>query len=914
MSPRLFKNFLAIFFLSTVVLGSGSVALGGKGSKRSCEESLFPVKEDLSPSDLEGIKVTKFWEDPSLLIDPNKTSHLNGIMVWQLADFFKKKSRLPLSHEWQSMLVALIKKLAPVSGRPPSKTKEFDDSEPSFEATKLAEIAEEGLDRYFELKKAPGNIDALLSLSVKYVPDSFETARARIRKFAAGYFIEHLRPPQILDISHKLSLPENLVNLLVEPREEFWKSVFRDDGTVYTKVQSKITRAFVNAMTGKERPTHLKTAATTPDVDAIHRALVRGNPQLLADHVQGKFSVQHVSWLLNQNREQATEYEKTRLPMPVLFPEGLVEIETQALLGSPHQMTNYRPSQIGGLTLLARAQILRKVIEDSPAFIMTSANAGMPINADMLASMKIFAKEKGYPIVVKIVGGMTLIPPELLNDPQIYILTETIENRYLRLWDIEVSAKQMRPITSKDNATQVDIGQLSIIGHPQLRNLVLPTGSNHIRQTEIWTTGSISEDYYPSRLLIQDQTSRMAKMRHSLSFLIVEKADSKAGELKEGVQNFWHPRPVIYKDSRNQGGWAGFIDLGQRYELKEKKKGIEVKRNFDPPTTFYVGDLHERFSSQDLLVIFREIIRKYGITEILFPDSIDGDSHNRWNDLLVRSQAHMHTEGRLDIHLEYMQFVQTINVLQEEFPDLVIVIQKANHNDRAAKLLQNPSETQRVINGPFIEELQWAMSKGFGRDPMEYILKWRNKVADSLGQISPSVKKYYEENAIRVADPERIVVLHAGEPFHAGTYALHHHGHRGANGAKGSANGHARSNKRGVTADSHVKSIIGENIVVGVSTDPREMDYAVEGYSAWSMSPALIYQSNDTAQLLTYSNLAKNYMADPDVKPLPPEAFFGDDPLVIVEHDNDRLNTGVHIIDQWSHFTRPITNFFESLK
>ena len=127
-------------------------------------------------------------------------------------------------------------------------------------------------------------------------------------------------------------------------------------------------------------------------------------------------------------------------------------------------------------------------------------------------------------------------------------MTNTIANSRLKISSIGILPKNQNPFASLKKYGQFLPGQTIIVGHPQLAHEIIPTSSNHVQETALWSTGSLSKPLYPFAFPVQARTSNLAKNFHRNAFLVLEKNDGGSGLDERGVPNQWHVRQVEFKN------------------------------------------------------------------------------------------------------------------------------------------------------------------------------------------------------------------------------------------------------------------------------------------------------------------------------------------------------------------------------
>jgi hypothetical protein len=158
---------------------------------------------------------------------------------------------------------------------------------------------------------------------------------------------------------------------------------------------------------------------------------------------------------------------------------------------------------------------------------------------------------------------------------------------------------------------------------------------------------------------------------------------------------------------------------------------------------------------------------------------------------------------------------------------------------------------------------------------------------------------------LRLVDPDRVRFLRPDQNWVTGPQDnfVHHgyHGHRGIGFKPGSPEAHASAAEKITTGHIHWPGISGNWWSVG-ATALKDADYALGSYSN-SMHADIITYPDGSRQQLTFSYLTESYHQREDLGLLSSNEFFGDDPLKVVENDNDLVDSEVALAmdphDMW---------------
>lgn len=841
-------------------------------AQAACAVALLPAQP------LPKVAFTHIWKGDQTPKADN-VKWINGAIIYETAVFAAKNKRLPEYAELVERMGMYV-------------TDEEMDA-------KGAKTALDGLLKkpgtFFKLEGALPNLQTALRIGMRELGDRFAPLRTKAESEAVKFFEHHLRAPTIEELALEVNVTADVAVALVDDADAFWVSAAKNNQTRVHKVRERIVTAFLRAAKQSDVPGYRRVLRTTPTLEELHHALVRGDKThtLAADYAAGLLPLNELSALVG-----ITEHEKTtpqRVAYPVLF-KGLGGLEEEVRAQTPQFFNNFHSDVIFGPE---RKDAILKAVTESPGFIAVCATRGIPLEESQYQLMLHIAERRNIPIIVWPANQeLDGLDPRLLNNPRVHILTNTIENPYIRLYALPIMAKNKNPFASLDQTRQFLPGQLTIVGHGQTRHLLIPTGSNQWRDTPYWGAGTMNQPIFPFQNAASGRISGLAAKYVNNGFLMVEKADTQSGLMGEGAQNFWHVRNVYYVNDTAVGGKASVTDLGVRYYVEDGK----VKEERFAPELLMLSDTHERIADPEMMAVYGEMAKMFPeIPYISIEDLVDGYSFNPWQGKDAATLHRKAKTGELNIGTELDGSVQLINALHFHFPKAKVAVKEANH-PRWLKYLttgMRMPDHQTVINGSVLAELVWANRVLGISDPFEYWFIHRPSVIDRM---PPEIRKHAEENSVFISNPQQVQVLEKNQGFvigpqHRQVHA-NFHGDRGSNGRRSSPLQHANANQYTIVGDSHVSGIIGASMVIGTST-PKVQDYTA-GYSSHNQSFALVYPDG-TSQLITFQRGARSYRQNPNLGAMKSGDFFGKYPLALKPTDNELL-PGVDVTDQFSSF------------
>ncbi len=836
----------------------------------------------------EVIEVTPVWNE---LHRKNfkRMSAVNGILAETIATFFKAKKRFPLEYE---IIKALKKAVA---------AKDLREANQLGNENLLAKIINSGLKEYFKMDGSADSLLGLYALSVHELSDVYGPFRLKIAKLVAKSFSTRLSVPSFSELADRMGLVKAHLKIVIGDPVEFMAFAQSEYRTDFLKANDRLAKAFLEDMRQTDRPQRLRTRSSTPDIEGLFDALgrVKGADELRGDILANDFKLSDLRELLGQSKAK-----KSDLARPVLFAGGIEELEKYTRTQNSNAFQSHTSSKYFGKE---RQELLVKKIESSRGMMVATYAANFPIEEQQFQAMLAYAEDRDLVIVlIPELGTLDGVDPRFLENDRVFILTHTIQNKALRLWNIPLGSKQVNPFAGTDLARSTVTGQTTVVGSPQQMMAMIPRAGSDLADTSVWSPGSISTGVYPFRMPIQGRTAYLAEGRHTNGFTVFEKANSNAGPLKLGAINTWHPRnvEVMLQKEDDAGGnpvttGAYFNDYGHFYGynkngLVKMEKGAKA---------LILGDLHDAKTLQAIMPHIKKYIEEnIDLEVIVLHDPLDGDSHNHHEKDRLNQLAEKLRTGRLDMLQEYLNLVQTVNALLSIRDNLRVVMVDSNHSYWAKNLAENPPALQKVINGEFVGELGHVLTRtaNRARDPLHYVFDKMGREL-TLSQLSEDALHQTPGSSVRLIDPDRVQVLEYGKKLTVGSadrqVDIHLHGHLGANGAKGSARSHAANGGNITTGDSHRVEIKLDFMNVGTLTE-KKMGYNDAGYSSWAHGWGLIYEDG-SKQLIIYNETADSFRQDPDQPILPADQYFGDDPLKVQPNSNDLFN-GAFKSDQYS--------------
>lgn len=403
------------------------------------------------------------------------------------------------------------------------------------------------------------------------------------------------------------------------------------------------------------------------------------------------------------------------------------------------------------------------------------------VNEKFLASLENYARRNRAELILVPTNIHKLSEDQILDDR--IMKNNRHLNRHLLISLLPITPEAVDPVTGLD---RLSANHKSVIyASPKQRLKSIPSPSMKLPRV-LMTPGAVTHPNIDTA----KRRSIIANKDHVAGALIVEIE----------TKSVYHYRQV-------QAGKDGsFIDLGKKYSPNDVTTAkVEA---------LIPGDWHAGFTDPKVRSIVIKALAKYKPKHLVLHDFFDGISVNHHIEHNVLQKAVM---GKLNsLKRELLYASNELKQLSGLVKNVVIV--KSNHDEFIDRYLNEGkyvSDTRNHVIG-----LELALAKAQGKDPLKYGLEKFNRFTN--------VKFLQTDESFMVT--RKSIELGA-------------HGHRGANGAKGSSNGLEKSYGNIIYGHSHSPEILRGAWVVGTSTYLK-LNYNT-GPSSWMQSMAIVYENGD---------------------------------------------------------------------
>jgi hypothetical protein len=715
-----------------------------------------------------------------------------------------------------------------------------------------------------------------------------------LQSVAVDFFVKHLRLPTLEELSEAADLNVASTKTIVTDYEIFWNEAVTSNPQKIDDVRAIIVRAYYDFARAQKRGGITPRSATELE---IFSQLLTSSDILQADAKRGLFEVKHLSRILGLRARKPD-----RIPYPVLF-EGLDGLRLAAKEKYPTTFKGMRDQRYGKTYNEETVSLLVNKYNGGAA---VSFRGGIPWETarPWFQSLVTMAKDRNVLILIKEINGETdLIPAEIVNHPQVRIVTQTLDlGNELRVWGgLTIMPTNKNPHAGlAERMNRVPRGQSQIVFATQRAMTVLPTEKNAITGAhQIWSTGSLNDPIYPYSNFRSSRVSTLASEREILSAIVFEKSDQASGPLGRGAPGRWHITNVDYENTKTEWG-AGIAHNFVFYP------GDGSPARPIPALAVVPGDYHLGFQNELVLramgeQVFDPSIAAGGPTVYLrLHDFQSFEEISKW--LGPSETAAMFARGELDLQQKINLGRATLNDLKRRYPNVVIVLSKEdNHHAWLYKAIDDPVSIDNPVNGPLLAKLRSIRDQGY--DLLEYLYKDQQKMDDA---IPDEVKRQKQLSSnVYVEHPESIIVLKRGQAFDVGPegaiWTISQHGHVVGRGKRGGTNldPHAKANDRSTNGHNHEGGIVGYSFNSAMIVRLLSQYYALGSYSGQQNAIIVIYP-NGGGQMMIFDPKIGRFYADPKIGPLPAGTFFTSTPFV-VDDPNDLVEPGITTLNNYEN-------------
>lgn len=421
-------------------------------------------------------------------------------------------------------------------------------------------------------------------------------------------------------------------------------------------------------------------------------------------------------------------------------------------------------------------------------YIITSVQYGAIVNKNLLKNLLAFAKKYKVENIYTFVMNGQYKEDDIL-DPIIGMSgISTIENERLnsnlRLKDMKVLAQQINPFTGLNQKLSRDYSY--ILPSAKIRYISVANTSNSPRA--IMSTGSLTHGNYK----MHTAQGRKADQQHQYGFVYVEIINNK-------IFN-------AYQIEATKKGDFHYMD----------KSFHEGKVSYSQPEALILGDWHTGDTDKKIREYTIGLIKTLKPKKIVFHDIFNGHSVNHHEKGRLISELRNFQQRRNSLDKELKDVYKEVCFFAKEFPKITFIVPESNHDLFLERYIDSKEFIDHAQN--FLIAVKMLPEILHGKKPTLAI------GLSLIGELPHNFLFLKEDMEYRVRGVE-----------------LGYHGHRGANGSRGTSAQFDRLNLRMITGHEHSPKLYQNGMVVGTSTGLK-LPYT-KGAGSWMNTHGILYEN-----------------------------------------------------------------------
>lgn len=422
-------------------------------------------------------------------------------------------------------------------------------------------------------------------------------------------------------------------------------------------------------------------------------------------------------------------------------------------------------------------------------YIATSVQKGARVNKEFYRNMKAFAQvNKIDKIFVFLMHGkykdVDKIDDIIYDDPDLTIVTNETLNTHLRCFDSKFLPQRVDPFLWLSEKISQNFSY--IVPAAKVRYSAV---CNYPSKPRCFiSTGALTNPSYKTQTAMWVK----AEAQHQLGFTFVNIKNNKK----------FDPIPVM----ATKKGTFHFLD--QKYSnWKMTHEGLEA---------MVLWDWHTWETCPYVRKKTMALIEKYQPKNVMLHDFFNWHSinhHEEWDSIALGRRI-MDNKGSLEKELKLCH--KELKYFWATFPNVQFNIVYSNHDDFLRQYVAYDKHIKDYKNREFGENLRRKL-----------IIRWNVALEEAI-------KMTWEL-------PANINFLWQDESFKKRGIELAIHGHKWANGSRGTPWQFKKNNLKAITGHTHSPSLYSNWMVVGTSTILNP-DYTIGGVSSWMNAHWFLYK------------------------------------------------------------------------
>ena len=428
-------------------------------------------------------------------------------------------------------------------------------------------------------------------------------------------------------------------------------------------------------------------------------------------------------------------------------------------------------------------------------YIIATCQFNAAVNVNLLQNILLFAKKHSVENLYLFVQNGQYKEDDII-DKRIFdagfILVDSLKlNANLRLKDMKILAQQINPFTGMNQKLDRDFSY--ILPSSKIRYQSLANTSKYPRA--LLTTGSITKPNYK----MHTAQGRKANQQHQFGFVYVSTESN-----------------TIFNAHQIEATKQGDFQF-----MREKYHSGKV--SFEQPEAIILGDWHHGDTDPKIRTKTIAMLKDLKPKRVVFHDIFNGHSINPHEKGDLIQELRRVATNKLSLHVELEKVLKEIQFFATTFPEIDFLVAESNHDIFLERYIRSKDFMYHPENFMFVCQMLPEIIKG-ERPTLEVALS-------QVGTIPITFVFGKEDQSYRVRGVE-----------------LLYHGHRGANGSRGTSGQFDKLNLKMITGHEHSPKLYQNGMVVGTSTKLK-LDYT-KGASSWLNAHGILY-SNGKYALIT---------------------------------------------------------------
>lgn len=434
-------------------------------------------------------------------------------------------------------------------------------------------------------------------------------------------------------------------------------------------------------------------------------------------------------------------------------------------------------------------------VKNGTKYIVTSVQYGAAVNKNLLCNLLAFAKQHNVDRIYTFVLNGKYKDEDRLD--QLIELSNIVPvghetlNFNLRLRDMKILAQQINPFTGLNQKLSRDFSY--ILPSPKIRYLSLANTSKKARV--IMSTGCLTKGNYR----MQTAAGRKADQQHQFGFVFVE------------ILN--NTKFIAYQVEATKKG--DFHYLNEKY--------YAGKKSLSRPEAIVLGDWHTGDTDKAIRLRTIEMLKTLRPKRVVFHDLFNGHSVNHHEVGHLLSELKNFKNHRDSLSKELRDVYEEICFFAHMFPRTQFIVPESNHDLFLERYIDDKKFMDKPENFLFALQMLPEMLKGKS-----------NTLSIGLSLIGKI--------------PKNFLFLKEDQEYRVQGIELGYHGHRGANGSRGTSAQFDRLNLKMITGHEHSPKLYQNGMVVGTSTYLK-LSY-VKGAGSWMHAHGVLYDDGKYGLLI----------------------------------------------------------------